>query len=167
MKRLFAIIFLAGAVFVAEAASQLTFQVPTNGVMVLPKRNMGRSEGAIWTPGATVHQGDILRWGTSHYMVQTEGVLGPRSPNLVVPGVETNGTAVLRYVEKGSRLGFIVQLDSTGPVRVALNAASEPGSGLMLVGENAIWQESGRGVPQNSIWLVSDSGTNTVTVLEW
>ncbi len=148
------------------AAEPIEMSVTTNSVMVLPPRNLGRSYGTVWSSETTVSQGDVLRWGNNHYMVQDVGTTGTNAPTFVV-GTETNGTSVLRYIEKGPRLGFILMLNSDDSIRINLNGPAVPGIGPRIRGEMSLWQQSGNGVPQSGVWVVSDSGTNAVAALEW
>jgi len=150
-----------------SAAPPVEMQVTTNAIKILPERNLGRSYGTLWSAGAEVSQGDILRRGTDQYMAQNDGALGTDAPALHVPGTETNGTVVLRYVEKGPRLGFVLMLGSSGSIRVNINSPAVPGAGIRLEGAKSVFQESDRGAPQGAIWVVSDEGTNTVSALEW
>lgn len=159
-------LMLAAAIF-TFGAPPVELQVTTNTIKILPERNLGRGYGTVWAATNAVAQGDILRYGTDQYMAENAGVLGTNTPALSVPGTETNGTVILRYVEKGPRLGFVMMLNSEGSIRVNLNGAAVPGKGIQLEGKKSIWQESDRGAPQGAIWAVSDSGTNAVAAMEW
>jgi hypothetical protein len=154
-------------VMAAIAAPPVEMTVTTNAVKILPERNLSRGHGTVWSNSAATAQGEIIRWGTEHFMAENAGTLGTNAPALSVPGSETNGTVVLRYVEKGPRLGFVLMLNTEGSVRVHLNGAAVSGKGIQLEGKKSIWQESDRGAPQGAIWAVSDSGTNNVAALEW
>jgi hypothetical protein len=158
------VIFIAAMAAIAAPPVEMT--VTTNAVKILPERNLPRGYGTVWARTNAVSQGDILRWGTENYMAENAGTLGTNVPAFVV-GSETNGTVVLRYVEKGPRLGFVLMLNTEGSVRVNLNGAAVPGKGIQLEGKKSIWQESDRGAPQGAIWAASDSGTNNVAALEW
>lgn len=166
MRRIGLIGLILTLAMAAHSAPPIEMSVTTNPVMVLPPRSMGRSEGSLWLATNAVSQGAILRWGGNHYMVQSAGITGTNAP-VFVSGIETNGSAVLRYAEKGPRLGFVLMLNSEGSVRVNLNSPAIPGSGIQLEGKNSLWQESYYGAPQVAIWVVSDVGTNRVAVLEW
>jgi hypothetical protein len=167
MKRIGLIGLMLMAAIAAIAAPPVEMQVTTNAIKILPERNLGRGYGTVWSVTNAVAQGDIIRWGTDQYMAENAGALGTNAPTLSVSGAETNGAVILRYVEKGPRLGFILMLNTEGSVRVNLNAAAVPGKGIQLEGKKSIWQESDRGAPQGAIWAVSDSGTNSVSALEW
>lgn len=149
------------------AAPPVAMEVSTESVMVLPPRNTPRGQGINWQGQLEVEQGEILKFGTTLYMVQSAGTTGTNAPVLFVPGVETNGTAVLRCIERGPRQGFVLMVESNGVVRVSVNSAAASGEGLMLDGRLSHWSESDRGCPQGAIWAATDSGTNRVTVMEW
>jgi hypothetical protein len=167
MRRIGLIGLMLVAALAAFGAPPVEMSVTTNAVKVLPERNLGRGYGTIWSVTNAVAQGDILRWGTEQYMAENAGTLGTNAPALSVSGTETNGTVILRYVEKGPRLGFILMLNTEGSVRVNVNGPAVAGSGIQLEGKKSLWQESDRGAPQGAIWVVSDSGTNSVAALEW
>lgn len=151
----------------AQAAPPVEMSVTTNAIKILPERNLGRGYGTVWSATNSAAQGEILRWGTEQYMAENAGTLGTNAPALSVSGTETNGTVILRYVEKGPRLGFILMLNTEGSVRVNVNGPAVAGSGIQLEGKKSLWQESDRGAPQGAIWVVSNSGTNSVAALEW
>jgi hypothetical protein len=167
MKKIGLIGLMLMAAMVAFGAPPVEMAVTTNAIKILPERNLGRGYGTVWSATNTAAQGEIIRWGTEQYMAENAGTLGTNAPTLSVSGTETNGTVILRYVEKGPRLGFVLMLNSEGSIRVNLNSAAVTGSGIQLEGKKSIWQESDRGAPQGAIWVVSDSGTNSVAALEW
>lgn len=150
-----------------SAAPPVSVEVGTNAVKILPERNLSLSYGTAWAEEAAVAQGDILRWSNQHYMAVTGGTLGTNAPDTTATGIQTNGTVVLSYVEKGPRLGFVLQLQDAGSVRINLNSPAVPGIGIQIEGEKSLWQESDRGSPQGAVWAVSDAGSNTVSALEW
>lgn len=158
---------LAGLVLVVLccAASAAEFEVGTNLVKVLPPRSLTRGAGEPWAETNSVSQGDILRYGLNKYMALNEGTLGTNAPEFKT-GTETNGTVVLQVIPIGPRIGMVVQLLDAGPVQVRVYSPTDPGT-FWLLGENSHWSESGSGVPQGAVFVVSESGTNTVSTLEW
>ncbi|MFA5688579.1 MAG: hypothetical protein WC959_05485 [Kiritimatiellales bacterium] len=153
------------AVFAAPAINK---EISTNAVKVLPERNLLLKDGTPWQAELQVPQGLVIRSGTEHYMAENAGTLGTNAPTIFYPGWETNGTVVLRYIEKGPRLGFIMMMETDGTMRVNVNTPPTPGSGAILDGRLSTWQESGsQAVPQGAIWAVSETGTNRVTAIEW
>jgi hypothetical protein len=149
------------------AAAAAPFEVGTNAVKVLPERNLPRGSGEAWTATNAVGQGNIIRRGLNTYMAQNAGTLGTNEP-VFVAGTELNGMVTLQAVPIGPRRGFVIQLQDEGPVWVQVYAAGSEGDGFMLFGENAHWSESGDGVPQGAVYVISPaSKTNAVGAVEW
>ncbi len=144
--------------------SALAWEVSTNAVKILPERNLRHADA--WEAETVVAQGDIMKCYQNFYMARVGGTLGTNAPIFRV-GAETNGTAVLQYVERGPRRGFVVQLCDSGTIWLNVYNPAVPNAGLALIGRNAHWSESGNGCPQGSIWAVGETGTTGVTALEW
>ncbi len=142
----------------------LAWEVSTNAVKILPERNLKYADA--WEAETVVAQGSIMKCYQNFYMARTAGTLGTNAPIFKV-GSETNGTAVLQYVERGPRRGFIVQLHDSGTIWINVYNPATPNTGFALIGQNAHWSESGNGCPQGSIWAIGETGTNAVTAIEW
>ena len=152
---------------IAFGAPPIEIQVTTNAVKILPERGLNLNYGTPWSKTNLVSQGTVIRSGTGQYMAENAGRLGTNAP-VFTSGSASNGTVLLRYVDKGQRTGFCLMLNSTnGTVRINVTSPSAPGLGIQLKGERSIWQESGYGVPQGAIWVVSDEETNRIAVMEW
>ena len=151
---------------VALCAPPVEIQVTTNAVKILAERGLNASYGSLWVKTNLVAQGTVIRSGVNQYMAETDGRLGTNAPAFT-SGTASNGAVRLRYVDKGQRTGFCLMLNSPGPVRVNVGGPAVQGQGIQLKGERSVWQESGYGVPQGPIWVVSDEGTNRVAVMEW
>lgn len=139
-------------------------EVATTAIKVLPERNLKYAD--VWESSTVVDQGAIMKWGNNFYMAEIFGTLGTNAPTFR-SGVETNGTVTLRYIERGPRRGFVIQLHDAGPVWVKAYTAPGVDDGFKLSGSLAHWSERGDGCPQGAIWVASESGTNTITGSEW
>ena len=159
-------IMLAGALAMVLGYYAVANEVTTNVVKILPERRSNVRSFPVWVAEDAIDQGTVIRYGNNAYFAETGGTLGTTAPTFR-SGIETNGTAILRYIERGPRRGFVVQLHDAGPVRVNAYVAPDDERHFRLSGNLAHWSQSGEGCPQGAIYVVSESGTNTVTVTEW
>ena len=167
MRRIGLIGLMLMAAVIVFGAPPIQMQVTTNAIKILQERGLRREYGILWSKTNLVSQGAVIRYGNNQYMAEADGRLGTNAP-VFTSGTASNGTAILRYIEKGQRTGFVVMLNSTnGTVRINVTSPAVPGVGIQLKGERSIWQDSGYGVPQGAIYVVSDDGTNGVAAMEW
>ena len=162
MPRRFSLIFAVAALTLTSAfAGGGSSTVSTNSVKVLG--SPGRRAGQEWEASTAYAQGEVVSVGSTYFFALVAGTSGATAPSGLADVAD--GTVTWRQSLQGPRKGLF--LSNEGSARVTVNWFTvEAGAGITLAaGEKIVL--TGGDTPQVAVHMIADSGSQSVSVLEW
>ena len=162
MKKLVTVCVVSLVVAVSVYAGGNTTSVSTNSVKILA--NAKANASASWASTNAYTQGQLVNSSGQVWMALIAGTSSTTAPSGIDDFVD--GTVTWRKSFSQLRKGMFIGNEGLTKITVSWFSAVVSGSGLTLDPDQKIVL-TGDDCPQGAVYVISESGVNAVSTMEW